>query len=433
MRLLLRLTALVMVLELSVGCFPRKQSNGKQNSTSTSSNADLGELFVERPSPTDESMLNRYASDVGRRFIATSKKEAGPGRRDTHVKTHQCVKAKIEVLNFDESSTIDIWKRQTSLDLSSVKLKVGFFEVPRSYEAIIRFANGNAKILPDSVDDLRAMSIKVLNVPGKRLQSIYGSARQTQDFLFNNSPIFTSNRMADFFDFSAARDAQNLDAQRAMAAKWPKEMGALAQMLKRRPESLLLEKYWSSAAFSQGEGKIIDPSHSASDEFGSVPRKYPAVVKHGIFPIECATGIRIEPKLSAGSPLDPDPLYYRKDIETKLSLQNGQEFCFEFAVQLQTDPKTMSIEDAQSLWNESKSPFVPLARITIPKQDLTEARIAACEQLHFSPWLGLAAHRPLGELNRIRRLAYPMGLRSRMHDVSKAVSTNDIKSLSEVP
>ena len=42
-------------------------------------------------------------------------------------------------------------------------------------------------------------------------------------------------------------------------------------------------------------------------------------------------------------------------------------------MQFQTNPRTMPIEDASVEWNERESPYVPLARIRIPKQAIDEA------------------------------------------------------------
>ena len=58
---------------------------------------------------------------------------------------------------------------------------------------------------------------------------------------------------------------------------------------------------------------------------------------------------------------------------------------------------------------------VPVARITVPAQPAwSEARSAAIDDgLSFSPWHGLAAHRPLGAVNRARKSAYEMSAKFR--------------------
>ena len=68
----------------------------------------------------------------------------------------------------------------------------------------------------------------------------------------------------------------------------------------------------------------------------------------------------------------------------------------------------MPIEDPSINWKESDSPFITLATINIPIQEFdSEEQVAFCENLSFAPWHALPEHRPLGQLNRLRRHAYP--------------------------
>jgi len=85
----------------------------------------------------------------------------------------------------------------------------------------------------------------------------------------------------------------------------------------------------------------------------------------------------------------------------------GDEACFEFRVQLQDPDKYMPIEDPSILWKESDSPFIIVAKITIPQQKFdSEQQQQFCENLSFSPWNALSEHRPIGQLNRIRKEVY---------------------------
>ena len=95
---------------------------------------------------------------------------------------------------------------------------------------------------------------------------------------------------------------------------------------------------------------------------------------------------------------------------------------FGFMVQFQNDPVRMLIEDASAEWKESESPFRKVATVRIPAQDLGSGEMlafrAACENLSFTPWHALAEHRPLGGLNRLRRVAYEVSLRRRQQKSS---------------
>jgi hypothetical protein len=68
----------------------------------------------------------------------------------------------------------------------------------------------------------------------------------------------------------------------------------------------------------------------------------------------------------------------------------------------------MPIEDASVVWPEDESPYVAVARITAPAQNAwsNEGITAIDDGMAFSPWHGLAAHRPLGSIMRARKTTY---------------------------
>jgi hypothetical protein len=76
-------------------------------------------------------------------------------------------------------------------------------------------------------------------------------------------------------------------------------------------------------------------------------------------------------------------------------------------VQLQDPGAKMPIEDPTIRWSEEISPYRPVARIEIPRQQFSsDAQNQFCEQLSFAPWHGLEAHRPVGGINRARKAVY---------------------------
>lgn len=105
---------------------------------------------------------------------------------------------------------------------------------------------------------------------------------------------------------------------------------------------------------------------------------------------------------------------------------------WEMRVQLCTDLETMPIEDASVEWPEDKSPYVAVARITAaPQVAWSAARGQAVDDgILFSPWHGLAAHRPLGAVMRARKTAYEMSARFRTERNGRAVEEpRDLDSL----
>jgi hypothetical protein len=63
------------------------------------------------------------------------------------------------------------------------------------------------------------------------------------------------------------------------------------------------------------------------------------------------------------------------------------------------------IEDASVNWT---TPYSTVARLTLPVQDPTvDAAFAKqVEDAVFDPWQALAAHRPLGDVMRARKVVY---------------------------
>ena len=78
----------------------------------------------------------------------------------------------------------------------------------------------------------------------------------------------------------------------------------------------------------------------------------------------------------------------------------------EFLLQPRTS-ETMSVEDVQTEWLEERAPFYKVATITIPEQIFdTPEQNKFCEDLAFTPWHALPEHRPLGSVNRLRKVIY---------------------------
>src|SRR6185503_4501826 len=100
----------------------------------------------------------------------------------------------------------------------------------------------------------------------------------------------------------------------------------------------------------------------------------------------------------------PPDDWLRQSLAMTLSNSDAE---FDFMIQLQTDPKRMPIEDASIEWPERLSPFVPVAKIKIPKQEFrSPEQTVFARKLSYNPWHSIAEHRPLGNQNRARLLIY---------------------------
>ena len=108
---------------------------------------------------------------------------------------------------------------------------------------------------------------------------------------------------------------------------------------------------------------------------------------------------------------------------------NGGEW--ELRAQLRSDAHEMPIEDAAKAWPEDKSNYVTVARIVArPQTAWSEARSEAVDDhMMFRPWHGLAAHRPLGGVMRVRKAAYEAGRRFRAEHNGKSIAEPTTVSL----
>ena len=87
-----------------------------------------------------------------------------------------------------------------------------------------------------------------------------------------------------------------------------------------------------------------------------------------------------------------------------------EDVVFYFKVQVRgKDDADLGIENATTAWDEGATPFVNVAKITIPapQPDInTPEALAECEDLVFTPWHALPEHQPLGSINRLRKEVY---------------------------
>ena len=99
----------------------------------------------------------------------------------------------------------------------------------------------------------------------------------------------------------------------------------------------------------------------------------------------------------------PDAL--REEVRRGLVEAGGT---WELRVQLNTDLEKMPVEDPTKVWDEKESPFRTVATLSVPEQVSWEhgASDRLDQKLSFNIWHGLAAHRPLGNINRARNETY---------------------------
>lgn len=285
------------------------------------------------------------------RQITSSRADGGPVLRFNQVKTLGCFDAALEVPALDAD------------------LAQGIFATPGTYRARVRFAN--ASKMDDREADLRGASISVLDARAP------DGTRAGQDFLFNSHPALFAADPQSFLGFIEATASDRLwwyfvnPADSHFRALW------ILFRARATPASPFDIPYWSTTPFRHGPSTRV-------------------AVKHVLLP--CSS-------IATAAAPEPGPDQLRAAMAAHLERASA---CFDFAIQFQTDPVGMPIEDASREWSTTASPARVVARLTIPAQAFTSAAaLARCEAATFNPWHGIADHRPLGGINRVRAIVYP--------------------------
>ncbi len=289
-----------------------------------------------------------------------------PMRRGQHPKAHAVLKAKFIVEHVPED------------------LRFGLFAVEKTYPAWIRFSSSHSPPQSDAERDAHGMAIKVVEVEGEKI--LPNERRMTtQDFILVNHRTFflrDAEGVAEFAEDVTAsaslRDVKRHAIEFFLRRGDFHDAGTLLRTIHTRPPNPLDVEYWSQTPYALGDDHAV---------------------KYSVRP----TG----PPIGAlGSP--PSDWGALEEAVEKALAPVDAEYWFEFRVQRQADPVSMPIEDPTVRWNERDSGFRTVAMIRIAHQDMTtRERGAFGENLSFTPWHSLWAHRPLGAINRVRRAVYP--------------------------
>lgn len=309
----------------------------------------------------------------------TTFEDEGRELRSVHAKSHGLLRGELQVLALPQPYA------------------QGLFAVPAVHPAVVRLSTSPGDLLDDHVSTPRGFALKVLDVAGERLPG--SEADDVQDFVLVDAPAF--------FAPSAARFLGSLQLLAATTDRAPGLKRALSSVL--RGAERVVEAVGGQSGLLTGLGGHPTTHPLGETYFSQVPFLYgPYMAKWSIAPIA--------PELQAlhGEPVDlrdrPDGL--RDAIVDWFATRGG---AWELRVQLCTDIDRMPIEDASVAWPQDESPFVPVARLVVPAQAAWDADGSAQAEagLAFSPWHGLALHRPLGAINRVRRTAYAASAQAR--------------------
>lgn len=334
---------------------------------------------IERPELGEEQLAATLRS-MFRDIQETTLRHYGHAMRGIHTKSHGLLEGEFEVYDGLPS-----------------ELAQGLFAKPGSYPAVMRLSINRGDVIDDDVSVPRGFALKVIGVEGERLAGSEG--RVTQDFLMVNQPAFTEPDLKVF-----VRNIAFVDATTDTGLAWKKALGAALRPVVAGARALGLRP-WTLK--TMGGHPITHPL--GDTYYTQVPYRYGAhVAKLSLAPVSR------ELLALHRRPIDLDgrPNGLREELIAHFGRQGG---VWELRVQLRTNARSMPIEDASVVWPEEESPYRAVARLTVaPQPAWSDERARQVEDgLTFNPWNGLAAHRPIGSVNRARREAYPEGARFR--------------------
>lgn len=299
------------------------------------------------------------------------------------------------------------------------ELAQGLFARPGRYDVLVRYSQGPSEPLSDQASGQRGMAVKVLGVVAPGLGPRVRESREatTQDFVLAPDPAFINRTAATFrtnFGLGAGKSTYVPEAAIVVGSKVARAAEAGLEAVGLKSANL---KFFGRP-----------PLHPLSHPYYTqVPVRYgDYIAKLAAYPTDATLAAVGDPAVDAAH----DDNAFRHALVATLA-GHGAEF--DVRAQLCTDLATMPVEDAVPEWPEDQSPYRTVARLTIPAQDAySEARRRYFdERLAFNPWHALAAHRPLGSVNRARLKPYEAAqdLRQRQNGVRPA----EPRSLAEVP
>ena len=315
-------------------------------------------------------------------YIARSVTTEGTGRavRDAHAKGYGLVRGEVEIL-----------------DQLPAEYAQGIYATPGRHDALIRFSNGSPHAGADArLGGATGLALKIFDIAGPTLLEDEADTR-TFDYANINAPVFFCNTVEDYlfiqqlFVEAPAYFAQGTAGLHRFYTDFLTGKGTLDQdhwawdellaflrVLQSRPVNLLLSTYWTMGAVRHGD-------YIAKVRFAPVPAFADRVVRRAL-------------------DLMSAPEVYRPALVEELQ---ARPYEFDIQVQLCADLAQMPVENVTVEWPEQLSPFVTVAKLRLPQQDISGGdNLEKMDALSFTPWRVTAAHAPLGNTMRMRKEVY---------------------------
>ena len=307
--------------------------------------------------------------------------------RATHVKTQGLVKGTLTVPS----------------DLPP-HLQQGLFASPGSYPVAARYANEPVFLQDDKEPGPRGMAMKIFNVKGERLEGQGKENKNTQDFFFNNAPMIELTDVDTCLEIMQLRE------------KYFDSPTSLSLALKTRTDALK----------QHAPGMLPNTNMISHSMYTQSAFRFGVYYGHmALFPVLPAMTEKADKVSSESS--------YSQISDWLFDYFQGQPAKYDVKIQLGTSPEHHPTEDASIVWDEATSPYQTIGSIEFPEQNSfsQERRVFWEDHMALDPWRGLAAHRPLGSINRLRRVVYSQSQKKR--DTLNAKTSTAISSIDEMP
>ena len=250
----------------------------------------------------------------------------------------------------------------------------GLFASPGTFEVWVRLSNGGMDKASDRTPDIRGFSLRVLGVQGD--SALGNGPAKSQDFTLINQEKFAFSGSDEFVGFVVAASGGG---------------GALIKYLFKRYGLL------------GGSRQILNMVKTMKKPFGG----FATETMFSSVPMACgpyAVRVRLVPSDGNGTATPGADANWGADFSARMA---KQALTWDLQLQPFVSEALTPIEDASVNWS---SAYVTVARLSIPKQqsDSAKGKVLAerVEGAVFDPWQALAAHRPLGDVQRARKVVY---------------------------
>lgn len=349
---------------------------------------------IETQQPDED----RIIRDIVAQMAATQAENADRHRhahRDAHAKSHAILKGRMTV--------------HAGL---APELAQGIFADAREYEVVARLSSAPGDIHSDEVPAPRGFAIKVIGVNGERLTPQLGGANQ--DFLMVNFPVLAFGTVQKYLKMLSLleRNANAPDALQKLTAAAARGASDVVEALGGTPNATLI-----------GLGR--DNVNPLGETFHTQ-----AAIRYGAYVAKLSLAPTGEVADLTGQPVTGGFSAMREAMTDYFATSGAT---YELRAQLCTDLDAMPVEDAAVLWDPETAPHRPIATLHFDPQDpyAPARQVHGDDHLAFNPWNGVAAHRPLGSIMRVRKAAYESSSAQR-HRLN-ALPRAEPASLADIP